>query len=176
MSTFSEKRILIIAGPNGAGKTTFAEEFLPKEANCPAFVNADLIAAGLSPFQPEIAAFAAGRLMLREIERHFRNGDSLAFETTLSGRHYATRIPGWQAAGYRVKLFFLCLVSPELAIARVRQRVQSGGHDVPESVIRRRLEAGRLNFTGLYRRIVDEWALYDNSGPTPQLIEEGVNP
>ena len=176
MSTAAEKRILIIAGPNGAGKTTFAEEFLPNEANCPAFVNADLIAAGLSPFRPDAAAFAAGRLMLREIERHALAGESFAFETTLSGRHYATRIPGWQAAGYRVKLFFLRLASPELAIARVRQRVQAGGHDVPEPVIRRRFQAGWLNFSGLYKQIVDEWALYDNSGPTPQILEEGVNP
>jgi predicted ABC-type ATPase len=176
MSTAAEKRILIIAGPNGAGKTTFAEEFLPNEANCPAFVNADLIAAGLSPFRPDAAAFAAGRLMLREIERQARARESFAFETTLSGRHYATRIPRWQGAGYRVKLFFLRLASPELAIARVRQRVQVGGHDVPESVIRRRFQAGWLNFSRLYKQIVDEWALYDNSGPTPQLMEEGVNP
>jgi predicted ABC-type ATPase len=176
MIAATEKRILIIAGPNGAGKTTFAEEFLPNEANCPAFVNADLIAAGLSPFQPDAAAFAAGRLMLREIERHVRAGKSFAFETTLSGRHYATRIPRWQVAGYRVKLFFLRLASPELAIARVRQRVQAGGHDIPESVIQRRFQAGWLNFSDLYKQIVDEWALYDNSGPTPQLLEEGVNP
>ncbi|WP_295540765.1 zeta toxin family protein [uncultured Thiohalocapsa sp.] len=176
MNTAAEKRILIIAGPNGAGKTIFAEEFLPNEANCPAFVNADLIAAGLSPFRPDAAAFAAGRLMLREIDRHARAGESFAFETTLSGRHDATRIPRWRADGYRVKLFFLRLVSPELAIARVRRRVQAGGHDVPESVIRRRFRAGCFNFSRLYKQIVDEWALYDNSGPTPQLLQEGINP
>ena len=169
------RRILIIAGPNGAGKTTFAQAFLPNEAACPVFVNADLIAAGLSPFQPARAAFRAGRLMLEEIRAHVRHGESFAFETTLSGRAYAALIPRWRAAGYRVKLFFLRLPSPELAIARVRQRVKEGGHDVPDTVIRRRFETGMRNFAGLYRPLVDEWALYDNSGPEPILLEEGVN-
>ena len=100
-------RVIIIAGPNGAGKTTFAREFLPNEAGCPVFVNADLIAAGLSPFAPEIAAVQAGRLMLREMARHFAARVSFAFETTLSGRGYLRLIEQWQAAGYRVKLIFL---------------------------------------------------------------------
>ncbi len=176
MSAGSEKRILIIAGPNGAGKTTFASTFLPNEAGCPRFINADLIAAGLSPFRPEAAAFKAGRLMLREIGEHACNGDSFAFETTLSGRHYAQQIPRWQAADYRVKLFFLSLASPELAITRVRQRVDAGGHSVPDAVVRRRYAAGWRNFLGVYQQIVDDWALYDNSGPTPKLLDEGVNP
>ncbi len=128
-------RIIIIAGPNGAGKTTFAEEFLPKEAGCPVFVNADLIAAGISPFDPDRAAFRADRLMLEEIHNHARRKVSFAFETTLSGRCHARMIPDWQAKGFTVKLFFLHLTSPELAIARVRQRVRAGGHDVPESTI-----------------------------------------
>lgn len=101
-----EKKIIIISGPNGAGKTTFAGEFLPKEAHCPTFINADLIAAGLAPFEPERAAFRAGRLMLEEIYNHSRRGKSFAFETTLSGRGYAGLIPGWCAKGYIVKLFF----------------------------------------------------------------------
>lgn len=96
-----DKKIIIIAGPNGAGKTTFAQEYLPKEANCPVFVNADLIAAGISPFLPEKAAFHAGRLMLEEINRHVSNGDSFAFETTLSGRTYAQMIPEWRKMGIR---------------------------------------------------------------------------
>ena len=168
------KKVIIIAGPNGAGKTTFAQEFLPKEAECPTFVNADLIAAGLAPFDPERAAFRAGRLMLEEIHNHARRGASFAFETTLSGRGYTRLIPDWQADGYIVKLFFLRLISPELAIARVRQRVREGGHDVPEAVIRRRFTAGLRNFEELYRPMVDEWALYDSSGSEPLLIEEGV--
>lgn len=129
MTSKFEKKIIIIAGPNGAGKTTFAEEFLPREADCPAFVNAGLIAAGLAPFQPERAAFRAGRLMLEEIYNHVLKGENFALETTLSGRGYAGLIPGWQEGGYIIKLFFLRLASPELAIARVRQRVREGGHN-----------------------------------------------
>lgn len=172
--TSPEKKILIIAGPNGAGKTTFAGEFLPKEAHCPSFVNADLIAAGLAPFEPERAAFRAGRLMLEEIHNHVRRGESFAFETTLSGRGYAGLIPGWREQGYIVKLFFLWLASPELAVARVRQRVREGGHNIPERVIRRRFAGGLRNFETLYKPVVDEWALYDNSGGEPVLIKEGV--
>lgn len=171
-----EKKIIIIAGPNGAGKTTFAEEFLPKEANCPIFVNADLIAAGLAPFDPERAAFKAGRLMLAEIHEHSRRGMSFAFETTLSGRGYARLIPEWRKEGYVVKLFFLRLDSPELALDRVRQRVREGGHDVPAPTVRRRFAAGLRNFVEVYRPLVSEWALYENSGPTPLLLEEGDNP
>ena len=114
-----QRRIIIVAGPNGAGKTTFAREYLLKEANCPDFVNVDLIAAGLSPFDPNRAAIRAGRIMLSEIERRTRNGDSFAFETTLSGHVYARSIPEWRSIGYRVRLIFLSLLSPEIAIARV---------------------------------------------------------
>ena len=103
------KHILIIAGPNGAGKTTFATEFLPNEGDCPTFINADLIAVGLNPFQPERAAVQAGRLMLRMMENYVRRGESFAFETTLNGRGYARMIPKWQAQGYRVRLYFLRL-------------------------------------------------------------------
>ena len=110
-------KVIIIAGPNGAGKTTFAREFLPNEAGCPIFVNADLIAAGLAPFAPETAAIQAGRLMFRELARHFANRISFAFETTLFGRTYLHHIRAWQAAGYRVKLIFLRLDSAEEAIA-----------------------------------------------------------
>jgi hypothetical protein len=99
-----ELKVVIIAGPNGAGKTTFAREFLPNEAHCPTFINADLIAAGLSPFQPETVAVRAGRLMLEEIEERVRHRQSFAFETTLSGRTYAKKIHEWQTLGYHVKL------------------------------------------------------------------------
>lgn len=167
----SEKKIVIIAGPNGAGKTTFAREFLPNEAGCPIFVNADLIAAGLSPFQPELAAVKAGRLMLKEIEEYFRQRVSFAFETTLAGKTYARMIPCWQAEGYHVKLYFLALPSAEMAIARVAERVRQGGHNVPEQVIQRRFSAGRANFDTLYRELVDSWALYDNAGDEPQLMD-----
>lgn len=172
----SGKKIVIIAGPNGAGKTTFAREFLPNEAGCPIFVNADLIAAGLSPFQPELAAVKAGRLMLEEIQKHSRYGVSFAFETTLAGRTYARMISGWQAEGYHVKVFFLTLPSAEMAIARVTERVRQGGHNVPEQVIRRRFVSGRTNFDLLYREKVDSWALYDNAGDEPQLIDWSEKP
>jgi len=170
------KKIVIIAGPNGVGKTTFAREYLPHEAGCPDFINVDLISAGLSPFNPQRAALRAGRLMLQEIHRRVRNGDSFAFETTLSGRSYAHLIPRWREKGYHVKLIFLSLPSVDLAVSRVLARVAQGGHDIPEQVIRRRFDAGLRNFEDLYRGLVDSWALYDNSGPVPQLIASGDNP
>lgn len=164
-------RILILAGPNGAGKTTFAREFLPHDAQCPIFVNADLIAAGLAPFAPDTATLQAGRLMLREIARHAAAGKSFAFETTLAGRGYARLIQQWQAHGYQVELIFLRLDNPETAIARVAERVRQGGHDIPEPVIRRRFAAGLENFAKLYAPLVNAWALYDNSGHAPVLLD-----
>ena len=165
-----ELKVIIIAGPNGAGKTTFAREFLPNEAGCPVFVNADLIAAGLAPFAPETAAVQAGRLMLGELERHFAARKSFAFETTLSGRGYLRHIRRWQAGGYRVELIFLRLATADEAVARVAQRVRQGGHHIPEAVIRRRFEAGLENLTHHYAPAVDVWALYDNSGDIAQLL------
>jgi predicted ABC-type ATPase len=172
----SERKVLIISGPNGAGKSTFAQEFLPNEADCPVFVNADLIAAGLSPFDPGQAAIRAGRLMLQEIDRHVAAGNSFAFETTLSGLSYARRISQWQTEGYRVKLIFLSLPSVDMAMARVAARVQQGGHDIPEEVIRRRYRAGWANFHNRYKPLVDVWVLYDNSGESPRLIDQGEKP
>ena len=164
-------KVIIIAGPNGAGKTTFAREFLPNEADCPVFVNADLIAAGLAPFAPQTASVQAGRLMLGELQRHFKNRESFAFETTLAGKVYLRHIGVWQAAGYRLELIFLKLSSADEAVARVAQRVKQGGHNIPEAVIRRRFVAGLENFTQHYARAVDAWALYDNSGEQPRLLD-----
>ena len=175
MTNTTDKKVVMIAGPNGAGKTTFAVEFLPNEADCPVFVNADLLATGLSPFGTDWAAVRAARLMLQQIHGHVRQGNSFAFETTLSGRGYAKWIPRWQDEGYRVKLFFLKLETLEIAVKRVAQRVLEGGHDVPGPVIRRRFHAGWRNFEQVYRGLVDEWALYDNSGEEPKLLSEGVN-
>lgn len=170
-----EKKIIIIAGPNGAGKTTFAREFLPKEAGCLLFVNADLIAAGLSPFDPGIVEIRAGRLMLEEIRSHVRKGESFAFETTLSGRRFARMIPKWQEIGYRVKLVFLRLASVDIAIKRVQVRVRQGGHNIPKEVIRRRYEAGWDNFQKIYKNLVDAWIIFDNSGEKPLFVEAGGN-
>ncbi len=169
------RKILIIAGPNGAGKTTFATAFLPNEAECLTFVNADSIAVGLNPFRPAAAAFRAGRLMVDTIRGYAARGESFAFETTLSGRGHARSIPRWRAQGYRVKLFFLRLPTPEMALARVWRRVAEGGHDVPEALVRRRFAAGWRNFERIYRTLVDEWAVYDNAGPAPVLLAKGGN-
>lgn len=164
-------RIIIIAGPNGAGKTTFAREFLPNEAGCPLFVNADLIAAGLSPFAPEAAAIQAGRLMLDAISRHVDQGQSFAFETTLSGLGYARHIPQWRTRGFFVELYFLGLPSAEMAVQRVAERVRQGGHQIPEATIRRRFESGKRLLNQVYQRLVDQWAVYDNSGDEPVLLD-----
>ena len=166
-------KIIIIAGPNGAGKTTFAREFLPNEAHCPTFINADLIAAGFAPFEPETVAVRAGRLMLEEIESCVCSRRSFAFETTLSGRAYLHKITAWRRLGYHVKLIFLSLPSAEAAVARVAARVAQGGHNVPEDVVRRRFDHGLQNFTNLYKSVVDVWALYDNSSSVPVLLEWG---
>lgn len=165
------RKVIIIAGPNGAGKTTFARAFLPKYAACPVFVNADLIAAGLAPFEPESAAVRAGRLMLQEIERHFVERRSFAFETTLSGRAYLRHIRRWQDAGYLVELFFLRLNRVDEAVRRVALRVREGGHHIPETLIRRRFAAGLKNFEQCYAPAVDRWVLYDNSGELPCLLD-----
>ena len=164
------KKILIIAGPNGAGKTVFATEYLPNEADCPTFINADLIAAGMSPFRPHAAAIGAGRLMLSMMRDYVKRGESFAFETTLSGRGYVRSIRYWRDQGYRVELFFLWLRTPEMAIERVKQRVKEGGHDVTEPVIRRRFYAGWNNFQNIYRDLVDDWVVYDSSAITPVPI------
>jgi predicted ABC-type ATPase len=168
-------KIVIIAGPNGAGKTTFAREFLPREAGCPDFINVDLIAVGLSPFDPGRAALRAGRLMLQEIHRRVRTGGSFAFETTLAGLRYVRLIPQWQRQEYHVKLVFLSLPTVDLAIARIAARVVQGGHDVPEPVIRRRFAAGLRNFGRTYKGLVDAWIHYDNSADRPRLVAQGGN-
>ena len=169
------KKIIIIAGPNGAGKTTFARSFLPQEAQCKRFINADLIAAGLSPFAPEAAALKAGRLMLSEIDDCVRTGESFAFETTLAGLAYLGRIRDWRAAGYHISLFFLRLPDAETAVARVAERVLQGGHHIPEAVIRRRFAAGLRNFENAYKAAVNAWVEFDNVGAEPMLIQWGEN-
>lgn len=165
--------IYIIAGPNGAGKTTFARQFIPATQNVTQFVNADLIAYGLSPFAPEREAIQAGRLMLRQIDKLVGLSESFCLETTLSGRTYARMIPAWQAKGFVVRLIFLSLANVDMAIARVAERVAQGGHHIPEDVIRRRFTAGFANFQNIYKNLVDGWTLYDNSGQSPLQIDSG---
>ncbi len=168
-------RAIIIAGPNGAGKTTFARQFLPAEGNCPTFINADLIAEGLSPFRPETMAVEASRLMLERVRQMVAKREDFAVETTLAGRAYLPMIREWKDLGYQVELIFLQLPSADLAVERVRQRVVQGGHNIPEPDIRRRFDRGRKNFHECYRTIVDAWQVFDASEWPPVLIENGVN-
>jgi len=167
------KSIFIIGGPNGAGKTTYAKRFLPSVMDHPIFLNADEIARELNPEAVEKVALEAGRRMLIRIGELVEQGESFAFETTLSGRGYAKRIEAWRAVGYEVYLTFLSLPSAEAAKERVRLRVAQGGHNIPPDVIERRFSAGINNLNGLYKSLVSGWALYDNSGAEPVLIEEG---
>lgn len=165
-------RCIVIAGPNGAGKTTFAREFLAKDADVVQFVNADLIASGLSALRPEIAAVAAGRVFLAELDRLARAKTSFAFETTLSGRTYAGRLRKWTAAGYRVEIVYLKIDSPQLALKRIAARVKQGGHDVPREDVLRRFARSWANFDGVYRPLADAWMVYDNSGSESRLLQE----
>ena len=170
MTSGRSPTVYVIAGPNGAGKTTFATEFLPDFVHCREFVNADLIAAGLSPFAPETQALRAGRLVLTRIRELAGARQDFGFETTLAGRGYVKLIADLKRSGYRVLLFFLWLPSAEMAVARVANRVRQGGHDIPEATIRRRFEAGLRNVFRLYAPLADSWHLYDGSQLPPSCI------
>ncbi len=164
-------RCIVIAGPNGAGKTTFAREYLPKDAGVIHFVNADLIAAGLSPLRPELAALSGGRLLLSELDRFAKARTDFAFESTLSGFGYLGRLRKWKADGYRIEMVFLRLISPQLALRRIAARVKQGGHHVPRADVIRRFARGWRNFETTYKPLADTWAVYDNSGDKPVLME-----
>ena len=166
-------RCIVIAGPNGAGKTTFAQEFLPEYAGVIHFVNADLIASGLSPFQPRMAAIQAGRLLLSEIDRLAATGVDFAIESTLSGLGYISRLKNWKRRGYRVEVIYLTLPSPEVALRRIALRVQQGGHGIPKADVVRRFQRSWINFQKLYKPMADAWLVYDDSEDKPQFIEEG---
>jgi len=166
-------RCIVIAGPNGAGKTTFAREFLPTDAGVIHFVNADLIASGLSPLRPELAAVSGARIFLAELNRLARARVDFAFETTLSGLIYLRRLKAWKAAGYRIEITYLRLPSPALALRRIAARVRQGGHNVPPADVVRRFTRGWNNFQQFYRPLADLWAIYDNSGETPRLVQRG---
>ena len=169
------KNVYIIAGPNGSGKTTFAKLFLPDYVKCPNFVNADLIACGLAPFEPRAAAIKAGKLVLQQIHEFSGRGADFAFETTLSGKTHASLFSTLKAKGYTLHLFFLWIPSPELAIERIRDRVIEGGHYVPPEDVRRRFVRGLHNFFTVYEPMLDSWALFDNSKNRPLLIAKRRN-
>jgi predicted ABC-type ATPase len=167
-----KKKCYILAGPNGAGKTTFANEFLPIEAECLNFINADLIAKGLSPFQPEKMAIEAGRLLIERIAECIRKNESFAFETTLSGKGYIKQIEDWKKIGYEIIIYFLKLPTVEFAMERVKLRVSRGGHNVPEEDIRRRFQRGLVNFNMFYKQLADSWIVFDTSAKTLAIIDE----
>ena len=164
-------QVYIIAGPNGAGKTTFARKFLPDYAKCLEFVNVDLIASGLSPFDPERAALKAGRIMLEQIHSLGNRGLDFGFETTLSGKSYLRLLKELkEKKDYNIHLFFLWISSVKLALERIELRVQQGGHSIPEAVVRRRFTKGISNFFHFYRLVVDRWIIFNNSGDVPEVI------
>lgn len=165
--------LFIIAGCNGAGKTTASFTVLPELLHVKEFVNADEIARGLSPFQPEKVAIEAGKIMLRRIDELIAQRQDFAFETTLSTRSFVLLCNEAKNNGYSIYLVFLWLDSTELAIERVKQRVSEGGHDIPEETIVRRYYTGMKNFVTLYKDIVDYWMFFDNSKPDQELIAEG---
>jgi predicted ABC-type ATPase len=164
--------LFIIAGPNGAGKTTYVRRFLLQEMQCHEFVNADLIAAGLSPFAPDRASFEAGRIMLRRLRELAERREDFAFETTLSGRAYVPLLRDLRVARYRIQLDFLWIPDLSIVRSRVGQRVTKGGHDIPEGVQLRRFHSGIRNLADLYRPLLDHWRLYDNTGRKPHPVAE----
>jgi predicted ABC-type ATPase len=166
--------IIILAGPNGAGKSTLAPFLLRDWLGLTEFVNADVIASGLSAFEPERAAFEAGRIMLRRLRELVAQRQNFAFETTLATRSYATWLRQLMQEGWHVNLVFIWLDSLELAVQRVAARVAAGGHDIPEATIRRRYDKGIRNFFTLYQELAESWAVYDNSDSSaPQPVAEG---
>ena len=163
-------RCLIIAGPNGAGKTTFAREFLPGFGIWH-FVNADLLAAGLSPLKPDAAQVAAGKLFLKELDRLALERADFCFESTLSGRTYASRLRTWRDQGYTVQIIYLKVSDVRISLQRVAARVRNGGHHVPEADVRRRFVRSWINYQGVYRTLADSASTFDVSGEKPIFLE-----
>jgi predicted ABC-type ATPase len=162
--------LYIIAGPNGAGKTTFARKFLPDYVKCLEFVNVDLIANGLSPFDPERAALKAGRIMLEQIHSLAKRGADFGFESTLSGKTYVRFLQGMKRGGYSIHIFFLWINDVELALERIKLRVRNGGRAIPEATVRRRFGRSLRNFLRVYKPLADSWTIFDNSRDVPKMI------
>ena len=165
--------LYIIGGANGSGKTTASMSLLPNFLDCFEYINADAIAAALSPFNQQSVAITAGRITLERLQTLSNSGTDFAFETTLAARSFAAFLRSCKTKGYTINLIYFWLRSPELAIARVASRVASGGHSIPEDVIRRRYDRGMLNLLALYLPLCDNWIIYNNSNETPQLVAEG---
>lgn len=169
------KNVYIIAGPNGSGKTTFAKTFLPQYAKCDRFINADLIAAGLSPFSPEQVAIKSGKLVLEQIKEYAESNVDFGFETTMSGVTYLKYFKILKEKGYSINIFFLWINSAQLAIARVKDRVAEGGHNVPIEDIKRRFERSITRFFYEYRLLADQWILFNNAETIPKIIARKQN-
>ncbi len=169
----SKPVVIIIGGPNGAGKSTTAPEIINAELGVVEFVNADVIAKGLSAFAPEHSAIQAGRIMLQRLDDLAANRANFAFETTLASRSFAPWVQSLTSTGYDFVLSFVSLPSPDLSVARVALRVSEGGHHVPEETIRRRYAAGHSNFFRLYRPLATRWRMYDNALGTRRLVASG---
>jgi len=168
----AQPSVVVLAGPNGAGKSTAAADLLQDTFGVREFVNADVIARGLSAFNVESVAIPAGRVMLTRLHELARQQVSFAFETTLASRGFAPWLADLKSRGYLVHIFFLWLPSAELAIERVADRVRAGGHDIPAETVRRRYRTGLRNFFKLYQGLASSWRVYDNSGLVPHLIAE----
>jgi predicted ABC-type ATPase len=164
------RNVYVVAGPNGSGKTTFASTFLPEYARCMRFINADLIAKGLSPFDPERAAFQAGKIVLNQIQEYSRAGMDFGFETTLSGLTYRKLFRHLKDIGYSLHIYYLWIPSVGLAVMRIKERFRSGGHWVPERDVRRCYTRSLKNVYSVYGPLADTWEIFNNAGITPQLI------
>jgi len=165
--------IYIIAGCNGAGKSTAANVILPQFLNCKEFVNADSIAAGLSPFQPETVSFQAGRIMLNRIKELISEEKTFAFETTLTAKSYIPLLYKAKKKKYRIVLFYFWINSVNLALARIADRVKKGGHDIPKEVVKRRYERSLFNLVNLFIPMSEEWLIFDNSSEAMNLVANG---
>lgn len=176
MDAQKQPRVAVLAGINGAGKTTASREILQNVLKIPTFANADAIARGLNAFNPEGEAIRAGRIMLEWIRELADRREDFAFETTLSGKTYAPWLGSLRAVGYEVYLFYIWLDDPRTAIARVAERVTSGGHHVPDDTVRQRYSRSVRNFFDLYRPVADQWRVYDNSKKQNRLIAFGSGP